>query len=1095
MLWPLHLIQQRLLCLLLALTIHCILRLLYSTLKLVSIVGLGRLSGVHAGMASPYPFRLEQGNGSMTPYLICHGGPDFHFMTDVNGYTITEDSKKMIVYAMMNETSGDLMPTSMMVGYDNPEDHGLTKQLVPREMLQEKYKGQDGKGDHDRRLAVSMAPILKNLVILIRFSDHKHRVLPTKSEVDILFNQVEGDPFIAPTGSVRDVFTVNSYGKFSLESDIYGWVDLRNTEKYYADGLSGYGTHRYFEALYEALDVLEGRVGFSFHDFDANGDGKVDMVTLLHSGYAAEVPGTDIAGATTADRIWSHRWALPRSRYWTSGSGMNVHQYSTSPSLWDKSGSLISRIGVISHEIGHCLGLPDLYGTWAGSGAGSYDLMSNHWGFAPYSLSQLFPPTMSPWTKIRAGWVEPIRITKSGTYSIQGSQDSDNVYRIDLGGLGTEYLLIENRQPIGFDFYVPQGGLAIWHIDEAAPDVEGYPGQDGYWPANGNHYINALLQADGRYDLEHGRNHGDKGDLFHAGGKNSLAPSEYLLDGPFPNTDTYQRGFVYKTDLLIYDISASAPTMKFSVKIVGGRTESPTAAPTKAPTSAPTASERVLGTTFAGGNGAAGVMFDIKPLRDITIHELELHTKEPGFTLVEVWIRSGTHVNFEKDPVEWQRLLATEIDAAGLDKRSPLDLGSLSLLAGETYGIFITLVSGGLRYTNGDGVGQVAAQNDDLIVYEGVGKASPFGYSFPKRIWNGNIHYSLTVRETSPTSSPTSRMPLGTQSLVSTFAGGTGQAGNMFDVQAKMDVSITSFDLHIAVEKMVQIEIYTKAATFIGSETECSKWNLIANISVFSSGLDVPTQLPMDSFEPVLVRRDCTQAFYITLLSRTGMRYSYGNGTRLPVAYDDYLAIFEGAGKGYSCGESNGATFWNRVWNGAIHYEPAAVGMSPAQPAQFIPGTTKKLEIEFVSEQESTGMFRLHAKKSISLTGMSFSTEESGLITVELFSFSFHGHSDNPDPNSWATLLSTQVIGRGPEQDTQIPVSVFTTATVVESKSRHFIIKITANETTFIDPVGTVRPFSNEDLIVSNPKSKNQIATSNNARVWKAIFDYLVIDR
>jgi hypothetical protein len=502
----------------------------------------------------------------------------------------------------------------------------------------------------------------------------------------------------------------------------------------------------------------------------------------------------------------------------------------------------------------------------------------------------------------------------------------------------------------------------------------------------------------------------------------------------------------------------------------------------------------VLGTTFAGGNGAAGVMFDIKPLDDITIHGVELHTKEPGFTLVEVWIRSGTHVGFEDNPIEWQRLLATEINAAGLEKRSPLDLGSLPLLAGETYGIFITVAGAGLRYTNGNGVGQIAAQNDDLIVYEGVGKASPFGYSFQKRIWNGNLFYSLTVDETSPTSSPTSRMPLETQTLVSTFAGGIGQAGNMFDVQAKMDISITGFDLHIAVEKMVQIEIYTKAATFIGSETDCSKWKLIANISVFSSGLDVSTQLPMDSFEPVLVRRDRTQAFYITLLSGTGMRYSYGNGTRLPVAYDDYLVIFEGAGKGYSCGGSNGGTFWNRVWNGAIHYEPAAVGMSPAQPEQSIPDANKKFEIKFVSEQESTGMFRLHAKKSISLTGMSFSTEESGLITVELYSFSFHGRSDKPDPNSWATLLSTQVIGLGPEQDTQIPVSVFTPAAVVESQSLNFIIKIIANDTGFTDRVGAVRPFSNEDLIVSNPKSKNQIATSNNARIWKAIFNYLIID-
>lgn len=68
----------------------------------------------------------------------------------------------------------------------------------------------------------------------------------------------------------------------------------------------------------------------------------------------------------------------------------------------------------------------------------------------------------------------------------------------------------------------------------------------------------ALLQADGRYDLELGRNSGDYSDFFRYdffGGIDFLFPSydEPLL-GPFPNTDSYQ-GVVTKTNHFISGIS------------------------------------------------------------------------------------------------------------------------------------------------------------------------------------------------------------------------------------------------------------------------------------------------------------------------------------------------------------------------------------------------------------------------------------------------------------------------------------------------------------------------------------------------------------
>ena len=144
--------------------------------------------------------------------------------------------------------------------------------------------------------------------------------------------------------------------------------------------------------------------------------------------------------------------------------------------MWGTCGSNIGRIGVIAHETGHFLGLPDLYdtdGNDPGNGIGSYGLMANSWGF---DGSQHYPPHMSAWSKMDLGWLNPTVITAAGTYNLPEVEFNSSAYRIDLGYPGNEYLLVVNRQPAGFDGAMPQGGLVIWHIDNTADfNIQGFP--------------------------------------------------------------------------------------------------------------------------------------------------------------------------------------------------------------------------------------------------------------------------------------------------------------------------------------------------------------------------------------------------------------------------------------------------------------------------------------------------------------------------------------------------------------------------------------------------------------------------------------------
>eukprot|EP00591_Stephanopyxis_turris_P006053 CAMPEP_0195520420 /NCGR_PEP_ID=MMETSP0794_2-20130614/16817_1 /TAXON_ID=515487 /ORGANISM="Stephanopyxis turris, Strain CCMP 815" /LENGTH=593 /DNA_ID=CAMNT_0040649767 /DNA_START=124 /DNA_END=1902 /DNA_ORIENTATION=+ len=554
--------------------------------------------------ANPECYNTRQPDGTSTG-MLCLTGDEFDAQEeDETGHTTMMDRHSGYVVYAMQESNGILAATALQPGKDNPEAMGIpphaglavsaAKQAEAANFGNEqRRRSLWNEQSRRKRTTSSTTGTMKNLVVLIRFLDHyeNNRKLPTVMEITELMNKQGGDRDVAPTGSVKDVFLKNSYNALTLESFVFPWVTVPNTEMFYASGNRGLST-RTHDFIAFALDELE-RVNFDFSAYDVSPkDGYIDAITVLHSGYGAEFGGIDADGAYYMDRIWSHKWSLwsiddgGRSGWTSSKTGVNVNDYHISPALWGTFGSAIGRIGVIAHETAHFLGLPDLYDNTDGAGIGSFGMMGNSWGF---DSQQHYPPHLSAWCKIDLGWISPTVITESGDYTLKDSARNPEVYRIDYGFPTKEYLLIENRQPKDFDALLPQGGLAFWHIDENVGNNndEGYPGQPS-WPENGNHYKIALLQADGNYHLEHGwgnnGNAGDARDLFHGKGVSAIGPST-SASGPFPNTDSYQNGVVKHTGITIFDISDSGDVMTFRVQL---NDPSPTNLPVSAPTNSRT---------------------------------------------------------------------------------------------------------------------------------------------------------------------------------------------------------------------------------------------------------------------------------------------------------------------------------------------------------------------------------------------------------------------------------------------------------------------------------------------------------------------------
>jgi immune inhibitor A len=153
------------------------------------------------------------------------------------------------------------------------------------------------------------------------------------------------------------------------------------------------------------------------------------------------------------------------------------------------------------------------------------------------------------WCKANQGWVTVDNRTTNSVVQIHDVKDSHTVYRLWKDGTaGQEYFLVENRQRTGFDASLPESGLLVWHIDES---IAGNTDE--------NHYKVALMQADGKRDLELNHNRGDSGDPY-PGSTNNTAFNATST----PNSKSYAGA---DTCVAVTGISASSPVMSANLQV------------------------------------------------------------------------------------------------------------------------------------------------------------------------------------------------------------------------------------------------------------------------------------------------------------------------------------------------------------------------------------------------------------------------------------------------------------------------------------------------------------------------------------------------
>ena len=442
------------------------------------------LSILYGDMASPVPFTITQPNGIELEIFI--RGNHLRNWHEYNGWSILKNTDGWWVYAR-GVNNHQLLASNQRVGVDpepenNPQLEGITEKLIPNALiLDDNSPIPNLYGTRDDTFRVPM--------ILVEFPDYNAQYGPSK--FDSLMNY-EGYSHLnySNTGSFRDFYKEISYNQFIPAVDINGWFTAEHVHNYYGHS-NGYDRVR--QLVRDMVDILES-TGFEWSIYDNDGDGYVDALNLAHAGPGAE-EGDDT-------NIWSHKWSLGNLA--VSYDGVTIDSYNFNPEK--QMGNFVC-IGVLTHEFGHALGLPDLYDTdYSSTGAGKLALMgSGSWGTS--GTSPWYPSTMIGWSKNELGWVNVIEFSNSqNSIEIEQTYNSNIIYKIQHPTENDEFWYIENRQKIGFDTLMPQPGLTIWHIKESI--------STGWSPNNNEPYYGvALEQADGLFALENGGS-SDGGDVF-----------------------------------------------------------------------------------------------------------------------------------------------------------------------------------------------------------------------------------------------------------------------------------------------------------------------------------------------------------------------------------------------------------------------------------------------------------------------------------------------------------------------------------------------------------------------------------------------------
>jgi M6 family metalloprotease-like protein len=366
--------------------------------------------------------------------------------------------------------------------------------------------------------------VLTIVVIPTLFADSP---APTITAEDLQRTLFDGP---APFGTLSEAFREFSAGGLRVRGTVLPWMRSSLTLSQVLGSDQGFGgDSRLGEFVRDAFVAADPAVDFG--QFDNNGpdavpntaddNGFVDAAIVLYPDRALPCGGTGPWPALSAFGAW-----FPSDPVWRSNDArMTGGQVSVSGwvvgSASACAGDGILNSAILAHELGHTMGLPDLYDArgsifpqdrrWV---AGCWDLMgAGAWGCGDGSAFATANRPVHPgaWSKEQMGWLNATDVigpVRDREFVLRSAGTWNDALRIVVGP--NEKYLIEYRERESFDADLAESGVLVWHIDASrttrpcatCPPI----------------YQVMLKEADGNQALvrtaAQGGNRGEAGDVF-----------------------------------------------------------------------------------------------------------------------------------------------------------------------------------------------------------------------------------------------------------------------------------------------------------------------------------------------------------------------------------------------------------------------------------------------------------------------------------------------------------------------------------------------------------------------------------------------------